>query len=65
MMLIYASGHYNKQYFALWSLTKLVQNVVFSRLLCAKMDDIKKTFDRYDADQNGYISLEEAHQVRQ
>lgn len=27
------------------------------------MDEIKKTFEFYDKDQNGYISHEEAHKV--
>ena len=27
------------------------------------MDDIKKTFQKYDADGNGFITYSEAHQV--
>ena len=27
------------------------------------MDDIKRTFEAYDVDGNGFISLQEAHQV--
>ena len=32
-------------------------------IIVKNMDEIKRTFQRYDSDQNGYISYEEGYQV--